>query len=218
MPCPGGSAEAETSRLPLLLLSLVLPLVSAKLATAALLLDRYRFLPTHTQAMAPKQGSVEVSDPVPRPLHPMTASSPPPHPGQRLALLTGHGGRPILTTTHSPSFNSQVGPPAQPGQGRARRSFVSPDELVTSPQPGSISVLAHILDHAVDEFADVQALGWRDTIDVIKEDKDVKKVRPPRPPPPRPRRALTPLSTVPLLPRSFACTLPHVHSPKTGRP
>ncbi|KPV76200.1 uncharacterized protein RHOBADRAFT_48175 [Rhodotorula graminis WP1] len=70
----------------------------------------------------------------------------------------------------------EVGPPAQPGEGRARRSFVCPDELVTSPAPGKVSVLAHILDHAAREFADVQALGWRDTVDVIKEDKDVKKI------------------------------------------
>lgn len=70
----------------------------------------------------------------------------------------------------------QVGPPAASGEGRARRSFVSPDELVSSPQPGKISVLAHILDHAVSEFGNVQALGWRDTIKVISEDKEVKKL------------------------------------------
>ncbi|GJN87589.1 hypothetical protein Rhopal_000544-T1 [Rhodotorula paludigena] len=70
----------------------------------------------------------------------------------------------------------EVGPPAASGEGRARRSFVSPDELVSSPQPGKISVLAHILDHAVSEFGNVQALGWRDTIKVISEDKEVKKL------------------------------------------
>ncbi|GAA5825193.1 hypothetical protein JCM3770_002345 [Rhodotorula araucariae] len=70
----------------------------------------------------------------------------------------------------------EVGPPAQPGEGRARRSFVAPDALITSPQPGKISVLAHVLDHAVNEFTDVQALGWRDTLDIIHEEKDVKKI------------------------------------------
>ncbi|CDR37871.1 RHTO0S03e00496g1_1 [Rhodotorula toruloides] len=70
----------------------------------------------------------------------------------------------------------EVGPPAQPGETRARRSFVAPGELVTSPAPGKVTVLAQVLDHAVNEFADVEALGWRDTVDVIKEDKEVKKI------------------------------------------
>ncbi|GAA6014725.1 hypothetical protein JCM8202_001640 [Rhodotorula sphaerocarpa] len=61
------------------------------------------------------------------------------------------------------------------GEGRIRRSFVSPDELITSPAPGKVTVLAHILDHAREEFADVDGLGWRDIIDVVKEDKEVTK-------------------------------------------
>nr|BBE10601.1 long-chain acyl-CoA synthetase [Rhodotorula toruloides] len=70
----------------------------------------------------------------------------------------------------------EVGPPAQPGETRARRSFVAPGELVTSPAPGKVTVLAQVLEHAVNEFADVEALGWRETVDVIKEDKEVKKI------------------------------------------
>lgn len=71
----------------------------------------------------------------------------------------------------------QVGPEPKAGEGRIRRSFVSPDHLITSPDPGKVTVLAHILDHAKTEFADVQGLGWRDVIDVVKENKEVTKVR-----------------------------------------
>ena len=45
----------------------------------------------------------------------------------------------------------EVGPPAQEGEGRARRSFVHPDHLATSPAPG-INVLADIMAKAVDKF------------------------------------------------------------------
>ncbi|KWU43352.1 acetyl-CoA synthetase-like protein [Rhodotorula sp. JG-1b] len=69
----------------------------------------------------------------------------------------------------------QVGPEPKAGEGRIRRSFVSPDHLITSPDPGKVTVLAHILDHARAEFADVQGLGWRDIIDVVKENKEVTK-------------------------------------------
>ncbi|POY76845.1 hypothetical protein BMF94_0097 [Rhodotorula taiwanensis] len=69
----------------------------------------------------------------------------------------------------------EVGPPAKEGEGRIRRSFVSPDQLITSPAPGKVTVLAHILDHAKQEFADVQGLGWRDIIDIVKEDKQITK-------------------------------------------
>ncbi|GAA6008643.1 hypothetical protein JCM10207_007189 [Rhodosporidiobolus poonsookiae] len=68
----------------------------------------------------------------------------------------------------------EVGPPAKPGEGRARRCFTSPDELVSTPSP-DIKVLADVLIHATKEFRDVEALGWRDVIDVVKEDKEVKK-------------------------------------------
>ena len=44
-----------------------------------------------------------------------------------------------------------VGPPAQDGEGRARRSFVHPDKLATSPAPG-VNVLADIMVKAVDKF------------------------------------------------------------------
>ncbi|GAA5903114.1 hypothetical protein JCM5296_003346 [Sporobolomyces johnsonii] len=67
--------------------------------------------------------------------------------------------------------------PAQ-GEGRIRRCFASPDELVTSPAP-HIKVVADVLVHAVDKYADVDALGWRDITDVVKEEKEVKKARSP---------------------------------------
>ncbi|GAA5852553.1 hypothetical protein JCM8547_002540 [Rhodosporidiobolus lusitaniae] len=68
----------------------------------------------------------------------------------------------------------EVGPAPAQGEGRVRRSFTSPDHLITQPGPG-INVLADVLIHAVKEYRDVEALGWRDVIDVVKEDKEVKK-------------------------------------------
>lgn len=46
----------------------------------------------------------------------------------------------------------EVGPPANEGEGRARRSFVHPDRLATSPAPG-VNVLADILVKAVEKFS-----------------------------------------------------------------
>lgn len=54
----------------------------------------------------------------------------------------------------------QVGPPAGKGEGRARRCFVSPDKLVTSPTEG-VYVLADILKRSVEKFGSQQGLGWR---------------------------------------------------------
>ncbi|GAA5949926.1 hypothetical protein JCM21900_005526 [Sporobolomyces salmonicolor] len=69
----------------------------------------------------------------------------------------------------------EVGPEPAHGEGRIRRCFASPDELVTSPAP-HIKVVADVLIHAADHFANVDALGWRDITDVVKEEKEVKKV------------------------------------------
>ncbi|GAA5969832.1 hypothetical protein JCM11641_008054 [Rhodosporidiobolus odoratus] len=69
----------------------------------------------------------------------------------------------------------QIAPPDKEGEGGIRRSFTSPDALVTSCAP-HVKVLADVLIHASKEFTDVEALGWRDVIDVVKEDKEVKKV------------------------------------------
>ncbi|BGP14781.1 hypothetical protein JCM10213_001852 [Rhodosporidiobolus nylandii] len=69
----------------------------------------------------------------------------------------------------------EIAPPEKEGEGGIRRSFASPDELVTSPAP-HVKVLADVLIHATKEFENVEALGWRDVIDVIKEDKEVKKM------------------------------------------
>lgn len=208
MPCPGGSAEAETSRLLLLCsLSLVLPLVSAKLATAALLLDRYRSLPTHTQAMAPKQGSVEVRDPPPRPLHLMTASSPPPHPGQRLALLTGHGADPYSPRPTPPRATRRSVP--LPSQARAAHAARSSRPTSWSPRPGPApsrsSPTSSTTPSASLQTCRHSGGGTRSTSS--RRTRTSRRCVPPGPRPLVLVAALTPLSTVPLLPRSFACTL-----------
>ncbi|BGP43871.1 long-chain fatty acid-CoA ligase [Rhodotorula kratochvilovae] len=69
----------------------------------------------------------------------------------------------------------EVGPPAQPGQSRARRYARTQDRLVTSPGEG-VEVLSDLLDFSVRTRPDKQAVGWRDPIKTHRETRDVKKL------------------------------------------
>ncbi|KAK4701704.1 hypothetical protein P7C70_g4524, partial [Phenoliferia sp. Uapishka_3] len=73
----------------------------------------------------------------------------------------------------------EVGPPAEKGEGRARRAFVCPDTLTARPaqkDAQDVAVLADILVRSVRLYGDQNALGWRDTIRMVSEDKEVTKV------------------------------------------
>lgn len=78
-------------------------------------------------------------------------------------------------TLGDPSAHAQVGPAALPGEGRARRNYQTPDELVSTPDK-DVHSLADILDRSATKFGHKKALGWRDTIRMVKETKQVTKV------------------------------------------
>lgn len=61
------------------------------------------------------------------------------------------------------------------GEGRARRCYVSPNQLVEVPAEG-VTVLADILERSARLFPNKNALGWRDLVRMIEEEKEVKKV------------------------------------------
>jgi long-chain acyl-CoA synthetase len=81
---------------------------------------------------------------------------------------------PARTDRSRPRPPSQVGPPAAQGETRARRSYLSVDKLVTKPH-ADIVVLADVLKYAVQHFPQQKALGWRDTIRMVEEEKEVVK-------------------------------------------
>ncbi|SCV71084.1 BQ2448_2672 [Microbotryum intermedium] len=73
----------------------------------------------------------------------------------------------------APVVSVEVGPPAKKGEGRARRYYKSADALVQAPE--KIRCLSDIINNAAEQYPNDQAMGWRDTIDMITEEKDVKK-------------------------------------------
>ncbi|KAL8278789.1 hypothetical protein RQP46_008858 [Phenoliferia psychrophenolica] len=71
----------------------------------------------------------------------------------------------------------EVGPPAEKGEGRARRAFVCPDTLTATPKDApEVTILADIVQRSVRLYGDLPALGWRDTIRMVEEEKEVTKV------------------------------------------
>lgn len=63
--------------------------------------------------------------------------------------------------------------PAQ-GEGRPRRSYCSPDRLVTAPASG-IEIVPDILRYAQRTHGGKRAYGYRDVVNIIEEEKEVKK-------------------------------------------
>lgn len=64
---------------------------------------------------------------------------------------------------------------ALPGEGPIRRCALSKDKLVTQPFEG-IDTVADIVSYSARTHGNRQALGWRDIIRVIEEEKQVTKV------------------------------------------
>lgn len=69
----------------------------------------------------------------------------------------------------------EVGEAARKGEGRARRCYISPDKLSDIPAPG-VTVLYDILQRSAEKYANDPALGWRDVIRMIDEEKEVSKM------------------------------------------
>ncbi|KAF8651078.1 hypothetical protein AX16_004940 [Volvariella volvacea WC 439] len=69
----------------------------------------------------------------------------------------------------------QVAPPAGPGEGGIRRLAMTADKLVTQPFEG-IDTVHDILEYAARTHGSRNALGWRDVVSIVEEEKEVKKV------------------------------------------
>lgn len=61
------------------------------------------------------------------------------------------------------------------GQGTTRRCAISAETLVTQPTEG-IDTVFDIVSHAAKSHGTRNALGWRDVLEVVEEEKEVKKV------------------------------------------
>jgi len=64
--------------------------------------------------------------------------------------------------------------PGEP-EGSIRRCHLSPDKLVTQPFEG-IDTVADIISYSARTHGNRKALGWRDTIRVVEEEKEITKV------------------------------------------
>jgi long-chain acyl-CoA synthetase len=69
----------------------------------------------------------------------------------------------------------EVGPKANPGEGRARRCYISPDKLSDTPGDG-VTVIYDILQRSARLYPNKDALGWRDVVRMIDEVKEVEKM------------------------------------------
>lgn len=69
----------------------------------------------------------------------------------------------------------EIGDGNPQGETRIRRSFISPDKLVTEPLPG-MRVLPDLLIQSAKDFPTTNAVGWRELIKLHKETKTVTKI------------------------------------------
>jgi len=80
--------------------------------------------------------------------------------------------------TNKPGFygkgSVEVSQPVQ-GESTIRRCAISADALVTQPIEG-VDTVFDILSHAANRHGTRNALGWRDVLEVVEEEKEVKKV------------------------------------------
>ncbi|KAF8154265.1 long-chain-fatty-acid-CoA-ligase [Crassisporium funariophilum] len=69
----------------------------------------------------------------------------------------------------------ECAPPAGPGEGPTRRSTLSKNGLVTQPFEG-IDTVADVVAYAARTHGNRKALGYRDVVRIVEEEKEVKKV------------------------------------------
>jgi len=62
-----------------------------------------------------------------------------------------------------------------PGEGPIRRCAIAKDKLVTQPFEG-IDTVADIISYSARTHGNRKALGWRDVVRVVEEEKEVTKV------------------------------------------
>ncbi|TFK68797.1 long-chain-fatty-acid-CoA-ligase [Pluteus cervinus] len=68
-----------------------------------------------------------------------------------------------------------VGPAAGPGEGPAHRLAITKDALVTQPFEG-ITTVHDIVEYAARTHGTRNALGWRDVVKTVEEEKEVQKI------------------------------------------
>lgn len=66
-------------------------------------------------------------------------------------------------------------PPPGAKEGGIRRLAVTADKLLTQPSP-DVNVLPDVLEHAAARFPHKNAVGWRDIVRIVEEQKVIKKV------------------------------------------
>jgi long-chain acyl-CoA synthetase len=80
----------------------------------------------------------------------------------------------LLDQNYFGAGSVEVSPPKE-GEGGVRRLAICKDRLLTEPAP-EVKVVPDVLDYAAKKYGDVRAVGWRDVVDVHKEEKKVKKM------------------------------------------
>jgi len=64
---------------------------------------------------------------------------------------------------------------AQTGEGSIYRCWLAKDALITQPLEG-IDTVFDVMLYAARTHSDRKALGWRDIVNIVEEEKEVKKV------------------------------------------
>ena len=81
--------------------------------------------------------------------------------------------------TNKPGYYGEgsvnVSSSSQPGEGDIRRCTLSKDKLVTQPFEG-IDTVADIISYSARTHGNRNAMGWRDIIKIVEEEKEVTKV------------------------------------------
>jgi long-chain acyl-CoA synthetase len=81
--------------------------------------------------------------------------------------------------TNKPGFygvgSVEFSPSASPGEGPVRRIAITQDKLVTQPLEG-IETVYDIVSYAARTHGNRNAIGWRDIVKVVEEEKEVKKI------------------------------------------
>lgn len=82
-------------------------------------------------------------------------------------------------TTLKPGYygegSYEVSPPAGPGEGGIRRSSLAKEGLFERPMEG-IDTVYDIVCYAARTHGSKHALGWRDVVKIVEEEKEVTKV------------------------------------------
>ncbi|KDR78210.1 hypothetical protein GALMADRAFT_224584 [Galerina marginata CBS 339.88] len=85
---------------------------------------------------------------------------------------------PIHTNKQPDYFGSgsvEFAPPSGPGEGPTRRCFLSKDGLVTQPAEG-VDTVYDVVKYAARTHGSRNALGWREVLNIVEEEKDVKRL------------------------------------------